>query len=162
MGKPLTDGDRSGTSGRTLVVIDMQPGFVAMASTLAAVLAEVRRAAALGQPIVIVRYDAPYAGEVDPRLLTVLRECGARFVTAVKLQEDGTAEVLEACAQAGFPTDVFEVCGVSTDCCVGLTAAGIADASPCSRVEVIKSACGCSDIRYDWSRFPSRANLLPT
>jgi nicotinamidase-related amidase len=146
----------------TLVVIDMQPDcFLYARWMINPVVAQMREAARQGQGVVLVQYVVGLADEIAPQVLQAYTEFSRRAL-AVKTQEDGSAEVLAACMDAGLSTNRFRICGVTTDDCVTRTAHGLARLCPAARIEVIKSACECwQGNRFDWSNFSHLPNVVP-
>ncbi|MBK9141208.1 MAG: MaoC family dehydratase [Candidatus Melainabacteria bacterium] len=141
----------------TLVVVDMQPRYQASRSIVRQVEDEIGHAVDNGWPVIVLQYKN--MGRTHKRLLDALHHRGARYVLRVKARPDGSHHVAEACLMHGFPTSRFRLCGVNALACVKQTALGLNARFPGSRVEVVKSACNGPGV-VDWSRFPSRKNLI--
>lgn len=146
----------------TLVVIDMQPdGFPLALSVRRQVAREVRQAVRLGRPVLIVEYDLECAGKTDDIVMDVLLECDYKhYERQRKSANDGSREVLSACARRGFGTSRFRLCGVMTDECVKATAAGLISLHAHCLIDVVADACiTWSGHRYDWSTFSDSARV---
>ncbi|MGD9679673.1 MAG: MaoC family dehydratase [Candidatus Obscuribacterales bacterium] len=141
----------------TLVLVDMQPRYQASRSIVRQVEDEIDHAVDNGWPVVVLQYKN--MGRTYKRLLDALYRRGARYVLRVKARPDGSHQVAEACKIHGFPTSRFRLCGVNALACVRQTALGLHTRFPQSRVEVVKGACNGPGV-VDWSRFPSRKNLI--
>ncbi len=138
-----------------LVVVDVQPYFKYSGEEcfLAAVEKEIVRAVNDGLPVIIVEFIG--FGETYERLTRHLKGY-PRFKRVEKNRRDGSAEVLEACREAGFGTAFFRVCGLYTFECVAETVEGLAQKAPGCRIHVVKQAL--IDKVAGWKMFPEVAN----
>jgi hypothetical protein len=148
----------------TLVVIDMQPDcFLYARWKIKPVCELMRETTRLGQGIVLVPFiinDPKLSLDIAPAVVEAFEACPRRAL-APKFQEDGSDKVLAACKQANLSTNLFRLCGVTTDECVTKTAHGLALLCPSARIEVIKAACEGWQSNYDWSRFSQHPNVVP-
>src|SRR2546428_523598 len=98
------------TGEYTLVVVDMQPGFSSSLdpATLAAVEREILAAMRLRNPIVLLEYRS--YDETNKVLTAHLTGRYDLFATKTKGTDDGSKEVLQACKEKGFTTQLFRVC----------------------------------------------------
>lgn len=119
---------------RTLVVVDMQNGYVTRgAPYMKRVIELVLRFRANGWPIILVEFE----GETIKSVRNTVKNYD-NCATVQKHRASGGKAVLEACSEYGYPTD-FVVCGVSVCCCVRSTANTLVEEHP---VEV---AVDCTD-----------------
>ncbi|MBX9685047.1 MAG: isochorismatase family protein [Candidatus Obscuribacterales bacterium] len=142
-----------------LVVIDMQYGFRASQSEaqIEAVAAEIEAAIELGRPIVVLEYKKYPA--TNERLIALLAGRYDKYAIAVKKDDDGSEELIDACIEHEFPGGHFRVCGVNTHWCVTSTVLGLAEKLDESLIEVVKAACNDED-GNDWEKFPKLANVV--
>ena len=145
----------------TLVLIDMQPdGFIYSRWMVKPVLQLIDAAISQNHGICLVQYVCECAGTIAEEITRRL-EGYPRKTLAKKTREDGSAEVIEACLDAGLTTADFQVAGVTTDDCVVRTVRGLSEKLPDSRIAVIKNCCECwQGKRYDWSTFAQAANIF--
>ncbi len=145
----------------TLVIVDMQPHFVASNKqlTLAGCEGLIRLAMERGFAIVVVEFKN--SGPTNSRL-TDLLEGYDRKITVYKSAPGGGKEVEEGCHCGDFATHHFIVCGVNIHACVKDTVTDLTMLFPESQVDVVKSACNDS-IPADWNDFPASqyVNLVP-
>lgn len=142
----------------TLVVVDMQPGFLASLKeeTLLAVERQIRLAVSRGWSVVLLELDPWRNGPTHERL-TKLLDGYQRQTTRVKSVSCGAIQVQDACEDLWLPTRFFRVCGVNSDLCVRATVLGMHVRYPGSGIRVIREACNtdhCPDM--PWRAFPDR------
>lgn len=149
--------------GSVLVVIDMQPGYVASQDAITQwfVKQEITRAREANQPILIVEYHAHEMGETYPSIMALV-EGYDRAVVVPKGGDDGSAEILQTCAKRGFSLNSFRMCGVNSDACVLESVQGLVDKQPDCSITVIQDACNCltgraNDVWYE--DFPNIPNV---
>lgn len=144
----------------TLVIVDMQPQFLASTKkdTLAAVEREIRFAMEKKAAIIILEYRN--WGPTNPTI-TDLTDSYQRCAVSEKALDDGSREILNTCKEQGFSNRRFRVCGVNTHACVEATVSGLAKAASRSRIEVVKETCNDSE-GNDWRDFPKRRNIVLT
>jgi nicotinamidase-related amidase len=166
--------DAPGMREPILVIVDMQPEFEA--SSNAETLSEIRKLISFFKhnyfPIIVLEYGNPdiikppsyrlYCGTTHEQLMSLLlypqRYC--KLVVVEKYCNDGSAFVLETCAEREFSQAHFVLCGVNTDACVSATAHGLAVRRRSSKVSVIAAACHTPASNFSWSNFPQRANIV--
>jgi nicotinamidase-related amidase len=122
---------------KTLVIVDMQPGFIGVSEKpiIPNVIKSVQYAIRQGWPIVVVEFEGYGETEVDV-MAEVLKSPQYEIVT--KHQCSGGEEVSEACHKRGWPNN-FVVCGVYGDQCVSDTIATLVDIHG-TVVDIIKNA----------------------
>lgn len=145
---------------RTLVIVDMQPGFTASLhlATLLQVERRIVEAKSHGWAIVVLENESHLHGHTHEQLLKHLAGY-KRYVVVPKSDDDGSREVIDACVQAGFDLNFVEVCGVNTDACVKKTVEGLIVKSPLSSILVFRKACYSDTPDGMWSDFPVARNL---
>jgi len=141
--------------GPVLVVMDMQPGFTAANDAITGwfVKQEVARAREEGRPIIIVEFDPHEIGHTFESI-TELIEGYDRGVIITKCKDDGSTEILAACAKHGFSTLSFRMCGVNSDACLLESIQMMAEKLPECRITVVQDACNCltgktNDVWYE-------------
>jgi hypothetical protein len=141
-----------------LVVVDMQSDFPAARNsrTVASVKEEIRLAVQNGHFIVILEYFG--CGQTNSSLMKELQGY-KNYRVVIKSDNDGSAEVKEACEKMGLAPAKFNVVGVNTDACVESTVTGLTSKYPTSLVAVIAKACNTIG-GYQWSNFPSLKNVF--
>lgn len=151
------------TLGPVLVVIDMQPGYPASQDAITQwfVKQEIARARQANQLILIVEYHAHEMGETYPAIMELV-EGYDRAVVVSKDGDDGSAEILQACAARGFSLHSFRMCGVNSDACVLESVQGLVDKQPGCSITVVQDACNCltgraNDVWYE--DFPAIPNV---
>jgi len=124
----------------TLVVVDMQPFYAVVNNSdlLQAVERQILTAMASNRPVIVVEYVG--AGLTHDLLMRQLKGY-PRCATVQKHQNDGSAQVLEACRRHGFGTQIFQVCGIYAAACVQETAMGLASGLPGSTIQILADAC---------------------
>lgn len=142
----------------TLVVVDMQPPFLAPVKDprlMAAVVAEVKLAISRGWGIVLVEVKPWTYGETAGPIMELLRRKYERFTSCRKEGDDGSLEILEACSKRNYPDKFFRVTGVLINACVATTAWGLVQRRNDCRVRVVKEACGTNqeDVDGAWASF---------
>ncbi|MBX9573894.1 MAG: cysteine hydrolase [Candidatus Obscuribacterales bacterium] len=127
----------------TLIVVDMLTGEQAANSELLlqAVERQITRARKMGWAVLFLSTEPWRRGNVYPRLLKLVDGYAPRCFTRVKAFDNGCVEVMEACFDFNYPTDMFRVCGVNTDLCVRSTVAGLLKLFPHAGFRIIKEAC---------------------
>jgi len=145
-------------SGTTLVIVDMQPVFPAskIESVKEGVLREVRLAKRRGDAVVVVEF-AGY-NNTHNSIMQEIYKCKLDLAIVKKCQNDGSAEVIQACRKHYFSCKRFRVCGVNRTACVQDTAEGLAEDEPHSKVEVVWDATADSYdcVDYDVSDSSAR------
>ena len=141
----------------TLVVVDMQPKFVASQNerTIKMVQKEIKMAMDNKCPIVFLEYEE--YGPTDKRLKEVIKgykKC--KFVK--KRMDDGSDYVIRICNLHKYPLNNFRVCGVNTGACVKSTVSGLATL-PYTHIKVPKGACNTTHENYKWKYFPTFGNV---
>ncbi len=146
---------------RTLVIVDMQPGFSASmhARTLAQVERRIVEAVSHGWAIVVLENESHLHGHTLPRLIKHLIGY-KRCIVIPKADDDGSREVIAGCQVAGFDLNFVEVCGVNTDACVKATVEGLIARSPFTNILVFRKACYSDTPDGMWSDFPVARNLV--
>ena len=107
-----------------LVVVDVQPGFLAAEADGAVERMAwlVAVAARLGVPVVVTEEEPERNGPTDPRVAAYL-PAGARVLRKPSFGLAGTPEILEAVRASGRTTAI--VVGCETDVCVAQSAIGL-------------------------------------
>ena len=159
----LLDSASLANQGPVLVVIDMQPGYKASSDAITQwfVKQEISRARLENQLILIVEYHAHEMGETYPDIMKLV-DGYERAVVVPKSGDDGSAEILRACAARGFSQTSFRMCGVNSDACVLESVQGLVDKEPGCSITVVQDACNCltgraSDVWYE--DFPAIPNV---
>jgi len=141
--------------GPVLVVMDMQPGFPAAKDAITQwfVKQEVARAREEGRPVIIVEFDPHEMGHTFDSI-TELVEGYDLAVVITKSGDDGSTEILAACAKKGFSTQSFRMCGVNSDACLLESIQAMAQKLPECRITVVQDACNCltgksNDVWYE-------------
>lgn len=151
----------------TLVVVDMQPDFVASNDprTQSAVSLEIERARRNGMAVVFM--EIPYLSPLDETgyepthkfLKDLVR--GYDKTTVLEKADNGAVRLLDGCKHFDFCTKRFRICGVNTELCVRDLVLGLLRASPKSRIKVICRACNTIYKKKDtWSDFPKSDQLV--
>lgn len=124
----------------TLVVIDMQPEFLAAGfpDGLSNVKEEVKKAIANKAHILFVEYNL--AGPTNPDIVKIAKNYDKAFVVT-KEDDDGSTQVKRAIWKHKAPANTIKICGVNTDCCVKATVVGLCYKLPTSTIEVLEYAC---------------------
>ena len=151
---------------RTLVVVDVQPGFLntRQEAFLQSTEGLVFAARARGWPIIFLEYVGRF-GPTYTRLLKVVEGYEHRSKRVTKDRWSGAREVAKTCASYGFGRQIFRVCGVYTDQCVAATVSELALDFPASLVEVVPAACRSFVQAYKgadndfWDSFPLEENI---
>jgi nicotinamidase-related amidase len=143
----------------TLLVVDMQKGFVASQDpiTLNCVMQLIKQAMHDNAAIIFIELDPDLNGPTDLRLTNLVEGYPYSVVEEKcvdKFGNDGSGDAADACGQFGFPTNHFKVCGVNTNICVSYTVIGLATLFPPAVIEVIQEACN-TEFRPDeqWNEF---------
>lgn len=138
------------TRDTTLVVVDMQPSFIASQRVLEEVMQEIDLALRNDWAIVILEYYNQ--GPTYDCILAKAKQ-SRRFALETKFKDGGGREVLNACRKLDFPTDRFRVCGVNTLACVSRTVQEISRIFRQSLVLVVQKACAHNTRENDWHKF---------
>lgn len=144
-----------------LVVVDMQPGFLAARKpeVIAAVKREILAAMAAGLPIIVLECLSSKYGHTHPELLDLLKDYDS--LKRIVLEKDGSGlgcgsgggkEVSEACELLSYPTDSFRFVGVNSDICVLFTAVEVDRLFRPTRLELVRDACAGSS-ENQWQVF---------
>lgn len=152
---------------RTLVVVDVQPGFLdgrheAFLQSVEGLILEARAA---GGPIIFLEYEGRF-GPTYRQLQKLVEGYEERSKRVTKGHWSGAREVTDTCNKYGFGRGIFRVCGVYTDQCVSYTVKDLAAAFPRSLVEVVPAACrsyqqACKGADSDgWADFPLAPNIF--
>jgi nicotinamidase-related amidase len=122
----------------TLVVIDMQPDFVASQNklTIYAVSLLIEQAVKDGANIVVLEYR--HHEPTDWRIADEYKGYD-KVVVLTKWDDDGSEE-MESSGEE-FDTNHFILCGVNTSACVNRTALGLRERYPEAKIEVKLNAC---------------------
>jgi nicotinamidase-related amidase len=143
----------------TLVIVDMQPGFVAgcVEPRLLerAVLAEIEQAKKRKWAIVVLELRPNQKGATLKRIREAIVKYRLAVVTRKKA-DDGSKEVIKTCSLNRFSTHNYKVVGVYTDACVEGTAFGLLDRLPHSMVTVVKGACSTNTPEGCWENLLAR------
>jgi nicotinamidase-related amidase len=148
----------------TLVIIDMQPRFIAAQSRslIGNIEEEIRRAKDLGNHIMFVRFAN--CGKITSSLLEAAQQNYTNVSVVTKVDQDGGHEVLQALSKRAIHTNVrtnLRICGVNTDQCVESTAYTIAKAYPKRfKIEIVDKGCG-TGLTYDHKKALDRLNKKP-
>lgn len=128
----------------TLVVVDMQDGFVAARGKK--VQDQTKRAIknAMKDRASIIFVEFAGQGPTYP-CLTQLTKTYDKVHTVVKQGWDGSRESMEVIKKFKLSSKRFKVCGVYTECCVDATVQGLASAIPTSKIKVLEKACWSTD-----------------
>jgi nicotinamidase-related amidase len=130
----------------TLVVVDMQPEFIAARDKKVQLHCKRAIAKAIKQRASIVFVEFVDHGDTLPCLTKLTR--GYDKVYHVSKDEwDGSQQSLAVIRQNKLSGKRFVVCGVYTDCCVNATVGGLVRSVPDSRIKVLRNACGATDER---------------
>lgn len=132
----------------TLVVIDMQPEFLAAGfpDSLSNVKREVKKAIDSKAHILFVEYNL--AGPTNPDIVRIAKDYNNAFFV-IKEDDDGSTEVKRAIWKHKAPSNTIKICGVNTECCVRSTVVGLCHKMPSATIEVLEHACN-SDFDH-WS-----------
>jgi len=124
----------------TLVVIDLQPGFIAgnKSRVRENALREIKRAVKDEADIVFLEFLGH--GSTHRHLMEVVQSY-KRCQIKTKQQDDGSSQVYEAVRDHGFMIGRFRVVGINTDFCVYSTVEGLRRRFPNSFIEVVSRAC---------------------
>ena len=140
---PLALSDAEKSANTTLIVVDMLTGEQAANNEqlLQAVERQVAIARRMGWAVLFLSTEPWRRGNVYPRLLKIVDGYAPRCFTRVKAFDNGSSEVMDACFDFNYPTEMFRVCGVNTDLCVRATVGGLLKLFPRSCFRVIREAC---------------------
>ena len=123
----------------TLIVMDMQQGFVAADDpvTINACAKEIQLAIENNNPIIIVEYK--YNGPTHPQLTKLVKDYP--FISFIKKRDDdGTEDILNFFYRCKIQPERIRMIGVNTDACVLATLYGLYTAS-CFHLEIVRKAC---------------------
>jgi len=137
---------------KTLVIVDMQPVFIASRNpeTVIAVANEIMTAKMNNHAIIFLEYNlsgATYSG-----FQSLLKDYPHKSKIR-KNGDDGSKEVIRALNRRNFPMQTLRVCGVNTDCCVYSTVYGLLELLSKTRIEIVKKACNSESTNLDWNDF---------
>lgn len=144
------------------IIVDMQPGFAdasANPMTLAVNEYLLERAIEDGRPVVVLENTPDENGHTYERLLRHLKGYKRLSRVVAKFDDDGSAQVINACRSMRVDQDDFEGGGVHTDACVTATLNGIALLRPRARVRAIREACWSNTPWGMWSDFSKSPNV---
>ncbi|MBY0359160.1 MAG: cysteine hydrolase [Candidatus Obscuribacterales bacterium] len=150
----------------TLVVVDMQPHFVASNNRLTQsyVAIEIERAKANGMAIVFL--EIPYLSPLDEvgykpthqSLLKLVR--GYDKAKVWTKSDNGGQRLLDACQHHGFTKKRFRICGVNTELCVLSLVRDLLVKSPSSKLKVVARACNtCYPQKDPFAHYPKNEKL---
>src|SRR5690348_991932 len=131
-----------------LVVVDMQPNFVASHNqkTLNEVEKLIDRFVFANEFIIFLEYRGH--GSTHQRLLDKVSDY-KNYAIVTKKWDSGCNDVLFYCNQNFLSVDSFVICGVNAGACVLQTAKNLAKVKP---VIIIQKACN-GECRTNWDRF---------
>ena len=143
---------------KTLVIVDMQPVFVASKdpNTIIAVTHEIFMAKQNNHAIMLVEYDR--SGKTHTGFDEILKGYPHKARIS-KRDDDGSKEIVKALCRRNFPMQTLRVCGVNSDCCVRDTVIGLIGKLNKTRVEVVKKACNSANENFDWRNYYRHPNL---
>lgn len=145
----------------TLIIIDMQPGFMAShKSTLNEnIMREIKIAKKNKQGILILEYDRKLSGRTHKEILNQIRNYPFKVVVE-KLNCDGCEEVLEQFKEHPLflNKNHIKICGVNTDECVNDTTVSLYEQLyKNTKIEVLADCCNThmdsrpkDDDPFDW------------
>jgi nicotinamidase-related amidase len=154
----------------TLVVVDMQPFYTTDTATISSVAREVSLARQRNNHVIFLTVpylsplqDKPFKPTYPEILDQVEGYQQDHWQESEKLFQDGSRNVLNACAWKHFPSNRFRVCGVNTDLCVLDTVKGLLAYPTVEAIEVVKDACHTTNEETDnikvWKLFPANPRL---
>ncbi len=147
-----------------LAIVDMQAGEGnAQEELLILSIKRLIRAAIKGNwPVMVIELldDGP-CRPTNHGLMCLLNDY-PRLVLCPKKQNDGSAEISQACMQNGFPTEHIVVCGVNADVCIKSTVLGLASRFRHSIIEVVKDACNACAATRHWLEMAETGNVQVT
>lgn len=131
-----------------LIVVDMQPDFVASFDVIDQVVESVRTAKILGIPVIILEYD-----DWEPTHGRITRELrGAKSFFAKKITDDGSNECRKVLhrikKEVGIRNKIL-LCGVNGAYCVNKTWRGLSHTVHGGDIGVLRSATAC-ERSEDW------------
>lgn len=134
----------------TLVIVDMQPSFIASSRVLQEVMHEIDIALQNDWAIVVLEYH-----NQGPTHDCILERASKsrRYARETKFKDGGGREVLNACRKLDLRTEHFRVCGVNTLACVSQTVREISRIFRHSFVLVVQKACAHNLRQNDWQKF---------
>jgi len=137
---------------KTLVIVDMQPVFMASRNpeTLIAVANEIITAKTNNHAVILVEYNS--SGKTYSGFQALLKNYPHKS-KITKKGDDGSKEVIRALNRRNFPMQTLRVCGVNTDCCVYSTVYGLLGVLSKTRIEIVKKACNSVTIDLNWNDF---------
>jgi hypothetical protein len=141
----------------TLIVIDMQPLFVASNNKrlLRNCTKEIENTMTAKQAVILVEYLG--YGSTHQCLLEMLVGY-SRFQLITKDNDDGSDEVIN-CVKINKLKSPFRICGVNLDWCVKQTATSLAKKLPRRKVHVVQTACAPINKKYNWNQFTRHKNI---
>lgn len=146
----------------TLVIVDMQPHFVAANTpgVIVGVTREILEAKRRKSGIIFLEYKpTDEMGRTHEGLFSLIKGYPHK-ARVTKDDDDGSLEVVKALRRRGFAKHTLRVCGVNTDCCVYETIVGLLDRLDRSKIEVVKDACESEWNRdYDWRSFTKHPRI---
>ena len=146
----------------TLVIVDMQPKFVAANTprVIVGVTREILEAKQRKSGIIFLEYNPTCEmGRTHEGLFSLIRGYPHKS-RVTKNEDDGSLSVVQAIRRRGFANRTLRVCGVNTDCCVYETIKGLLGRLERSRIEVVKDACDSEWIKdYDWRSFAKHPRI---
>ncbi len=138
----------------TLLIIDLQQMFVNLLDDVVETVVDVVvRAKQRNAPIVSVEMCG--CGGTHESVRNLL-EGYPRHCIVRKPENDGSAEILEACWNRGFGTARFTLCGVSFKCCVLKTAEGLVSFDPTASISILVDA---TDARKTFPKIASNSSI---
>jgi nicotinamidase-related amidase len=132
----------------TLAVIDMQDHFLnrfeEMDQSNQRVFDncknEIAKAISDNANILFVEYEE--YGPTNPELLGLVNDSSYNsFNQIIKIDDNGSREIVKAVKKFGLPKKKIKICGINTEYCVYATVKGLLQAMRESKIEVLTDAC---------------------
>lgn len=124
----------------SLVIVDMQHGFVASRKKPVIRACEAAIAKAIQDEAAIIFVEFLGYGASRKTLRELTDNYYKTFVVR-KGTDDGSREVSKVIKDNKLPSKIVKVCGVNTDFCVKATVRGLTSKMPRSTLEVLAKAC---------------------
>ena len=130
-----------------LIVIDMQPGFVAAEDPVVinAVKKEIIKAKEETNLILFVEYK--WNGRTWPQLTNAVKDYSFTD-TIKKTKDDGAEDIMNYFQRCRIAPKKLRVIGVNSDACVLATLYSLYTAS-CYKLEVVKAACNSTSPKHE-------------
>ena len=134
----------------TLVINDMQYQFQCSPAVIEAACEQIKLAKQHGWSVVVLENNG--SGSTYHKLTDLLDELGVPYTRVTKYGFDGGLNILWACKDNNYPTDVIRFVGAYTDMCVRAGATTVAIESSRSTVVLVDEACEpcLKSLNPDW------------